>query len=63
VRFTDASPAQLTALGSQVAPVLDKLAADPVTGPVLQQIRQAVATHPGIDAPDVPAACRTRRAG
>jgi TRAP-type C4-dicarboxylate transport system substrate-binding protein len=63
VRFTDASPAQLTALHSRVAPVLDKLAADPVTGPVLQQIQQAVATHPGIDAPDVPGACRTRPAG
>jgi TRAP-type C4-dicarboxylate transport system substrate-binding protein len=63
VRFIDASPAQLTALRSQVAPVLDTLAADPVTGPVLQQIRQAAAAHPGIDVPDVPAACRTRPAG
>lgn len=63
VRFIDASPTQLTALRSRVAPVLDKLAADSVIGPVLQQIRQAVAAHPGVDVPDVPAACRTRPAG
>lgn len=63
VRFIDASPAQLTALRSQVAPVLDKIAADPVTGPVLRQIRQAAAAHPGIDVPDVSAACRTQGSG
>jgi TRAP-type C4-dicarboxylate transport system substrate-binding protein len=63
VRFTDASPAQLTALKSRVAPLIAGLAADPVNGPVLQQIRQVVAAHPGIDAPDVPTTCRTRRTG
>jgi TRAP-type C4-dicarboxylate transport system substrate-binding protein len=62
VRFYDATDADLADLTAAVRPVLDKLAADPVSGPLLKTIQQVTAEYPGVDLPDVPADClKTRR--
>ncbi len=58
VRFIDASPAQLTSLRNAVEPVIDKLAADPVSGPILAGIQAVAAQYPQVEEPDVPASCR-----
>lgn len=58
VRFVDASPSQLSALHNAVAPVIAKLADDPVNGPLLAEIQAIAATYPQIVEPEVPAACR-----
>jgi hypothetical protein len=39
VRFKDATPAQLLALRTRLVPVLDRLASDPVNGPLLTKIK------------------------
>ena len=39
VRFKDATPAQLLALRTRLTPVLDRLASDPVNGPLLTKIK------------------------
>jgi TRAP-type C4-dicarboxylate transport system substrate-binding protein len=39
VRFKDATPAQLLALRTRLTPVLDRLASDSVSGPLLTQIK------------------------
>jgi TRAP-type C4-dicarboxylate transport system substrate-binding protein len=39
VRFKDATPAQLLALRTRLIPVLDRLASDPVNGPLLTKIK------------------------
>jgi TRAP-type C4-dicarboxylate transport system substrate-binding protein len=39
VRFKNATPTQLLALRTQLTPVLDRLAADPVNGPLLTKIK------------------------
>jgi TRAP-type C4-dicarboxylate transport system substrate-binding protein len=57
VRFIDASAAQLAALHAAVAPVINKLSADPVSGPLLAEIQAVAAQHPGVDEPKVPADC------
>jgi TRAP-type C4-dicarboxylate transport system substrate-binding protein len=58
VRFIDASPAQLAELKQAVSPVIDRLAADPVTAATMQQIQAISAAHPAPDVPDVPPSCR-----
>jgi TRAP-type C4-dicarboxylate transport system substrate-binding protein len=62
VRLIEASPAQLVDLRAAVAPVIDKLAADPVSGPLLVKIRAIAAQFPQVEEPDVPAACRSAAA-
>jgi len=57
VRFIDASAAQLAGLHAAVAPVMSKLSADPVTGPLLDEIRAVAAQHPEVEEPTVPADC------
>jgi TRAP-type C4-dicarboxylate transport system substrate-binding protein len=57
VRFYDATDAELAGLTTAVRPVLDTLAADPISGPLLTKIQQVAAEHPGVDVPDVPADC------
>jgi len=59
VRFVDASPSQLAALHDAVRPVVDKLAADPVNGPLLAEIQQIAVKYPQVEEPDVPPSCRT----
>ena len=58
VRFVDASAAQLAALHDAVAPVIAKLAADPVNGPLLAKIQAIAGQYPQVDEPNVPATCR-----
>ena len=62
VHFIDASPAQLLDLRAAVAPVVDKLAADPVNGPLLAEIRQIAAAYPQVEEPNVPPSCRSAAA-
>lgn len=57
VRFATASAAQLSDLKAAVQPVLDGLAADPVTAPEYRAVVAAVAAHPGEDSITVPAGC------
>ena len=59
VRFIDASASQLAALHDAVRPVIDKLAADPVNGPLLAEIQQIAAKYPQVEEPDVPSSCRS----
>jgi hypothetical protein len=42
-----------------LSPVIDQLAADPATGPLLAVVQAAAAAHPGVDEPDVPDSCRS----
>ena len=58
VRFVDASASQLSALHDAVAPVIAKLAADPVNGPLLARIQAIAGQYPQVEEPDVPASCR-----
>jgi TRAP-type C4-dicarboxylate transport system substrate-binding protein len=58
VRFVDASASQLAALHDAVAPVIAKLAADPVNGPLLAKIQAIAGQFPRVEEPDVPATCR-----
>jgi TRAP-type C4-dicarboxylate transport system substrate-binding protein len=58
-RFIDASAAQLAALHDAVRPVIDKLAADPVNGPLLTEIQQIAAKYPQVEEPVVPLSCRS----
>lgn len=58
VRFVDATAAQLAALRQATAPVIDQLAADPVTAATLRQVQAVAAAHPGPDVPDVRPSCR-----
>jgi TRAP-type C4-dicarboxylate transport system substrate-binding protein len=57
VRFHDASAAALRELQVAVHPVVDRIAADQVSGPLLAGVRSALAGHPGIDLPDIPTGC------
>ena len=57
VQFSDASPDQIAALRTSIAPVIAALAADPTSGPLLQQIQALAAQNPGPDEPDVPSSC------
>jgi hypothetical protein len=57
-RFVDASTEQLDGLRAAFAPVIDRLAADPVDGPILAEIQAIAAEHPGPEPFDVPDSCR-----
>lgn len=57
VRFVAASDAQLAALRTALEPVLDRLADDPESGALLDDIQAIAAAHPEADVPDVPASC------
>jgi TRAP-type C4-dicarboxylate transport system substrate-binding protein len=58
VRFAWASPDQVSAMRTTLQPVLDRLAADPTSGPLLKQIEAIGAKYPQPVAPDVPGDCR-----
>ena len=56
-KFITATPEQVVGMTAAVQPVLDRLAADPTNGPILTDIQEIAARHPGPDAPSVPADC------
>lgn len=58
LRFSTATPAQLAELARQTAPLVARLADDPVSGPLLSRLQDLVAEHPGIDVLTVPPDCR-----
>jgi TRAP-type C4-dicarboxylate transport system substrate-binding protein len=58
VRLVVAGDAQIAAMNGALKPIVDSIAADPVTGPLLAGIRQATDANPGVEDPDVPADCR-----
>lgn len=58
VRFVNASPEQIAALRSALTPVVEQLADDPATGPLLEQVQGVAAEHGRPDVPDVPGGCR-----
>jgi TRAP-type C4-dicarboxylate transport system substrate-binding protein len=58
VRFKDATPAQLLALRTQLAPVLDRLATDPLNGPLLTKIKAVAAEYPAGEPLKVDSDCR-----
>jgi TRAP-type C4-dicarboxylate transport system substrate-binding protein len=58
VRFAWASPAQVAAMRTTLRPVLDRLATDPTSGPLLKQVQAVAAKYPQPVVPDVPGACR-----
>jgi TRAP-type C4-dicarboxylate transport system substrate-binding protein len=58
VRFVEASPEQLAALGRAVRPVIDGLASDPATASSMAAVQKAAAGFPSADALTVPASCR-----
>ena len=55
--FHDASASDLVELKAAVQPVVDKIAADPVSGPLLGKLESVLADHIGTDVPDLPATC------
>ena len=55
--FHEADPDQLDALRTAVQPVIDRIAADPESGPMLAQIQDIAKAHPAIDAPDLRDGC------
>jgi TRAP-type C4-dicarboxylate transport system substrate-binding protein len=57
-RFVDASPDQVAAMRASLKPVIDKLAADPRNGPVLDAIQTVGAEHPAAEVPNVELSCR-----
>ena len=58
VRFVDASDSDVQAFRAAVAPVIDRLAADASSGPLLAQVQELAGRHPQADRPDVPASCQ-----
>lgn len=59
LKFFAASPSQLDAMAAAVAPVIDALAANEVTAPVLEVVQRAAQDHPGVAEVSVPAECST----
>ncbi len=59
LKFFAAAPEQLEALQAAFAPVIDALAADESTAPVLRVVLSAAERHPGIAEVNVPEACAT----
>jgi TRAP-type C4-dicarboxylate transport system substrate-binding protein len=57
-RFSWASADQMSAMRNSLRPVLDRLAADPTSGPLLEQIDAIAAKYPQPAVPDVPDDCR-----
>jgi hypothetical protein len=58
VRFISATPGEVAGLRRKLQPVLDRLAADPKTGPMLKDIQAIATANPLADVPKVPADCR-----
>jgi TRAP-type C4-dicarboxylate transport system substrate-binding protein len=58
VRFKDATPAQLLALRTRLAPVLERFAADPQSGPLLTTIKAVAADYPQSETLRVDSDCR-----
>jgi hypothetical protein len=58
VRFKDATPAQLLTLRTRFATVLDRLAADPESGPLLTTIKAVAAEYPQSETLRVDSDCR-----
>ncbi|TCO51369.1 TRAP-type C4-dicarboxylate transport system substrate-binding protein [Kribbella antiqua] len=58
VRFISAAPGEVAGLRRKLQPVLDRLAADPKTGPMLKDIQAIATANPLADVPNVPEACR-----
>ncbi len=58
VRFKDATPAQLLALRTRLAPVLDRLASDPLNEPLLTKIKAVAAQNAGGETLKVDNDCR-----
>jgi TRAP-type C4-dicarboxylate transport system substrate-binding protein len=57
VTFSVADPGQLAAMRTKLQPVLDRIAADPQSGPMLARIQELAAAHPEIDVPDLRDGC------
>jgi TRAP-type C4-dicarboxylate transport system substrate-binding protein len=58
VRFISATPGEVAGLRRKLQPVLDRLAGDPTTGPMLKEIRAIATANPLADVPNVPQVCR-----
>jgi len=57
-RFVDASTDEIEALRTAFAPVIERLAADPVDGPILAELQAIAAEHPGPEPLDITDNCR-----
>jgi TRAP-type C4-dicarboxylate transport system substrate-binding protein len=57
-RFAMADDEQIAALRTAVVPVIEGLAADAESAPLLAEIQALAEQHPDADVPDVPASCR-----
>jgi TRAP-type C4-dicarboxylate transport system substrate-binding protein len=60
VKFYDATAADIAGLKAAVEPVLATISSNPVAGPLLAEVEQTVASHPGVDVPTVPDGCLSR---
>ncbi len=58
VRFKDATPAQLLALRTRLAPVIERLAADPQNGPLLSKVKAVAAQNTAGETLEVDNDCR-----
>ncbi|TCC43303.1 TRAP transporter substrate-binding protein [Kribbella sindirgiensis] len=58
IRFITATPGEVAGLRRKLQPVLDRLAADPKSGPMLKDIQAIATANPLADVPNVPEACR-----
>jgi TRAP-type C4-dicarboxylate transport system substrate-binding protein len=58
LRFVDASREQLADLQAAWKPVIDELAADPESGPLMEEIEKLALKYPDADVLEVPASCR-----
>ncbi len=57
VHFVEANSNQLAQLRDAVSPVIKKLAADPLSGPILTEIQAVAARYPQVEEPTVPPSC------
>jgi TRAP-type C4-dicarboxylate transport system substrate-binding protein len=58
IRFITAAPGEVAGLRRKLQPVLDRLAADPKSGPMLKDIQAIATANPVADVPNVPEACQ-----
>lgn len=63
VRIVHATDQQLSALRSAVAPVIDRLAQDPVEAPLLDAVQSVAVQHPQPETLAVPASCQNGDGG
>jgi hypothetical protein len=63
VHFQQASPGQLAGLQAALRPVLARLAADPINGPLVRDIQAVVARYPQPDVPGAAGACLAEAKG